>query len=211
MEIKTNKDELDFSRTVQGNPTIITKKAETNVILFDGQTTVIGGLSKDKTQDGESGVPLLKDIPLLGYLFKGKGDSSEMEEVLIFITPHILKEPVEDLSFPQPPESENRPEDEQSSAAPVEKPSFSVQAGIFVNKEDAYKMVAELKWKGYDPYIFELSDSMNQVVYAVRIGDYADLDAAKRGVSQLENKENIPAVITHIDSLSVVENKSAEP
>ncbi len=47
LDIKVNKDEPDFSRTVLGNPTIITKKAETNVIQNDGQTIVIGGLSKE--------------------------------------------------------------------------------------------------------------------------------------------------------------------
>lgn len=92
MSIRTHKDELDFSKPVQGNPTIITKNAETNVILFDGQTTVIGGLSKETSSDSESGVPVLKDIPLLGNLFKGKGSQNNMEEVLIFITPHILRE-----------------------------------------------------------------------------------------------------------------------
>ena len=91
VEIKTSKDELDFSDTVAGNPTIITKNAETTVVLFDGQTTVIGGLSKETTSDTESGVPILKDIPVFGYLFKGKSTSKNMEEVLIFITPHILK------------------------------------------------------------------------------------------------------------------------
>ncbi len=90
MSIRTHKDELDFSKPVQGNPTIITKNAETNVILFDGQTTVIGGLSKESSSNTESGVPILKDIPLLGNLFKGKGSQNNMEEVLIFITPHIL-------------------------------------------------------------------------------------------------------------------------
>ncbi len=74
-----------------GNPTIITKRAETNVILYDGQTTVIGGLNKETTSDSESGIPGLKDIPLLGYLFKGDSDSNRMEDILIFITPHILK------------------------------------------------------------------------------------------------------------------------
>ncbi|MDY6974323.1 MAG: type IV pilus secretin PilQ, partial [Thermodesulfobacteriota bacterium] len=92
MEIKINKDELDFANKVEGNPTIITKKAETSVVLFDGQTTVIGGLSKEITTDSESGVPLLKDVPLFGYLFKGKGKANEMDELLIFITPHILKQ-----------------------------------------------------------------------------------------------------------------------
>ena len=92
LKIVTHKDELDFTNDVQGNPTIITKQAETNVILYDGQTMVIGGLTKETTSAGESGVPVLKDIPLLGRLFKGSNKSNNMEEVLIFITPHILKE-----------------------------------------------------------------------------------------------------------------------
>ena len=92
LEIKTKKDEVDFTRTVLGNPTIIRKEARTNVVLFDGETTVIGGLSKETIDDSESGVPWLKDIPLLGYLFKGTSRSNIMEDVLIFITPHILKQ-----------------------------------------------------------------------------------------------------------------------
>ena len=92
MQIKTRKDEVDETRSVQGNPAIITKLAETNVLLFDGQTTVIGGLTKEKTQKTESGVPALKDIPLLGWLFKSNSDDEVMDDLLIFITPHILKE-----------------------------------------------------------------------------------------------------------------------
>jgi type IV pilus assembly protein PilQ len=91
LDIKTKKDELDFSNDVSGNPTIITKNAETGVVLLDGQTTVIGGLSKEVKSDSESGVPYLKDIPWLGYLFRGTGKSNKMEDVLIFITPHILQ------------------------------------------------------------------------------------------------------------------------
>ena len=94
MEIITNKDELDWANQVQGNPAIITKKAETIVILRDGQTTVIAGLNKENVYDGESGVPWLKDIPLFGWLFKGTKNEKVMEELLIFITPHILQEQV---------------------------------------------------------------------------------------------------------------------
>nr|MBL0731634.1 type IV pilus secretin PilQ [Desulfobacterales bacterium] len=94
MKIFTNKDEVDFSDTVHGNPIVITKNAETNVVLFDGQTTVIGGLSKEKVEDGESGVPFLKNIPFLGYLFKNINKSNEKQELLIFITPYILKEKI---------------------------------------------------------------------------------------------------------------------
>jgi len=91
MIIKVNKDEPDFSRTVLGNPTIITKKAETNVLQNDGQTIVIGGLSRETSSRSNTGTPLLEDIPGLGYLFKRKSSADQMEELLIFITPHILK------------------------------------------------------------------------------------------------------------------------
>lgn len=91
VEVKVNKDEADFSRTVGNNPTILTKKAETNVIQNDGQTIVIGGLSKESSSRSDTGTPFLEDIPGLGYLFKRKSSADQMEELIIFITPHILK------------------------------------------------------------------------------------------------------------------------
>ncbi len=94
LKIVTHKDELDFSQEVgtSKNPTILTKKAETNVVLFNGQTTVIGGLSKQSELKSEAGVPVLKDIPLLGRLFRRDSSSRNMDELLIFITPYILEE-----------------------------------------------------------------------------------------------------------------------
>ena len=92
LKIITNKDELDETNIdEQGLPQIITKKAETSLILFDGQTTVIGGLSKESTRKKESGIPWLSKIPILGYLFKGINHGTAMEDLLIFITPHILE------------------------------------------------------------------------------------------------------------------------
>ena len=91
MVIKVKKDQPDFSRTVLGNPTIITKNAETNVLQNNGQTIVIGGLSIDTSSRNDTGTPFLEDVPGLGYLFKRKSSSDQMEELLIFITPHILK------------------------------------------------------------------------------------------------------------------------
>ena len=91
MNIAVKKDEPDFSRTVGNNPTIIKKEATTNVIQNDGQTIVIGGLSKESSSRNNTGTPFLEDIPGLGYLFKRKSSADQMEELLIFITPHILK------------------------------------------------------------------------------------------------------------------------
>ena len=93
MYINVHKDEADFSQTVLGNPTIITKNAETNIIQLDGQTIVIGGLNKETTARSDTGVPYLEDIPGLGYLFKRKSTADQLEDLLIFITPHILEPP----------------------------------------------------------------------------------------------------------------------
>ncbi len=90
LDILTHKDELDFSSSINGNPTIITKNAETSVMLMNGQTTVIAGLNKEKKTDSEQGIPGLKDMPGLGWLFKSTDKDKEKEELLIFITPHIL-------------------------------------------------------------------------------------------------------------------------
>jgi type IV pilus assembly protein PilQ len=89
-----HKDEVDFVNNVDGNPTIITKKEETTLILLDGETTVIGGISKNTDSGDIAGVPGAKDIPGLGYLFKSVVDDIKLEEMLIFITPHILAEKV---------------------------------------------------------------------------------------------------------------------
>lgn len=92
MKIKVIKDELDFTRaaTMLGNPMIIKKLTETSLIVKDGETIVISGLTKETNGDGDAGLPWLKDIPLLGYLAKADNKNQAMEEVLIFITPHIL-------------------------------------------------------------------------------------------------------------------------
>ncbi len=91
LSVKVNKDEVDFSRQVLGNPTIITKNAETNVIQTDGQTLVIGGLNKETITDDRTGTPGLLDVPILGWLFKKEGKTNAKEDLLIFITPTILK------------------------------------------------------------------------------------------------------------------------
>lgn len=71
---------------------INTKEAETTLLLKNGETTVIGGIYTENTQDGESGTPFLKDIPYLGKLFSYKTRSNDRTELLIFITPHIIGE-----------------------------------------------------------------------------------------------------------------------
>ncbi|MEW6334488.1 MAG: type IV pilus secretin PilQ [Thermodesulfobacteriota bacterium] len=99
MKILVKKDEVDLLKNVDGNPFIIKKQTETSLIVRDGETIVISGLTKQKHTRSVSGVPGVKDVSVLGWLFKGEGKSEEMEEVLIFITPRILPA----LSRAQPP------------------------------------------------------------------------------------------------------------
>lgn len=76
-------------------PIIDTRKADTVVVVPDGQTVVIGGLMHTEKVSAEKKVPLLGDIPLLGMLFKHKTTDNAKKELLIFLTPHIVKRPSE--------------------------------------------------------------------------------------------------------------------
>ncbi len=90
MEIVVKKDEVDSSRKVGDNPYIIKKETRTNLLVQDGETIVISGLTKQRNLQSVDGIPWLKDVPVLGWFFKGEEKSESMEEVLIFITPNIL-------------------------------------------------------------------------------------------------------------------------
>ncbi|MCE1229391.1 MAG: type IV pilus secretin PilQ [Firmicutes bacterium] len=91
MDLKVEKSEADFSRTVMGSPTIQRRAVETQVLVKDGGTAVLGGVYVTKTNNGTTGVPFLSKIPVLGWLFKSKTDKEDTAELLIFITPRILK------------------------------------------------------------------------------------------------------------------------
>jgi len=73
----------------QNAPIITTREAETSAIVKTGHTVVIGGLIGQTQQVVESGVPLLKYLPLLGYLFKSHSVSRERTEIAIFFTPYV--------------------------------------------------------------------------------------------------------------------------
>ncbi|MDX1563362.1 MAG: type IV pilus secretin PilQ, partial [Gammaproteobacteria bacterium] len=73
-------------------PSIDTRSVENQVIVADGQTVVLGGIYETETRDTVSKVPLLGDIPGLGYLFRSRSQVSNKAELLIFVTPRILRE-----------------------------------------------------------------------------------------------------------------------
>ena len=76
----------------EGPPEISERKVSTNVRVQNGQTIVIGGLIQDVGSESISKVPVLGDIPVLGNLFRSKNSNVDQRELVIYITPHILKD-----------------------------------------------------------------------------------------------------------------------
>jgi type IV pilus assembly protein PilQ len=91
MKIALENAQADFGRSVNGIPPIDTQRANTSVLVADGATTVIGGIyfSSQETRQGRT--PVLHKVPLLGWLFKNDLANNQNNELLIFITPRILK------------------------------------------------------------------------------------------------------------------------
>lgn len=71
-------------------PAINTQKTQTETMLIEGQRLVIGGITQLKTRDQTRKVPLLGDIPVLGWLFKQKGQDDQKHELVVFLTPSVL-------------------------------------------------------------------------------------------------------------------------
>lgn len=70
---------------------ITSTEAKTRQLVNDGETVVLGGFIREEEQRSEAGIPILRSIPILGYFFKRTGRSTSKREVLIFLTPHIIK------------------------------------------------------------------------------------------------------------------------
>lgn len=93
MDLKVNKDAPDFaSATVGGEPPIDKRELETSVLVNNGETVVLGGVFERTTSDTVKRVPFFGDLPGLGVLFRQTQIQDENSELLIFVTPKILKD-----------------------------------------------------------------------------------------------------------------------
>jgi type IV pilus assembly protein PilQ len=91
MHVKLNRDEPDFSQTAaNGAPTILKREAETDLLVMDGHTAVIGGIFTRNTGRTLSQVPFFGDIPIIGVLFQRRQASDARGELVIFLTPRIV-------------------------------------------------------------------------------------------------------------------------
>ena len=91
MHVKINRDEPDFNQTsARGDPTILKREAETDLLVLDGHTAVIGGIFTRNTGRNLDQVPFFGDIPLIGLLFQHRKASDTRGEHVIFLTPRIV-------------------------------------------------------------------------------------------------------------------------
>jgi type IV pilus assembly protein PilQ len=91
MQISVENATPDFSRSVNNIPPINTQRANTTVLVSDGMTTVIGGIYTSNTTNNTDKTPGLGSLPLLKWLFRRDAVSDANTELLIFITPRIIK------------------------------------------------------------------------------------------------------------------------
>jgi type IV pilus assembly protein PilQ len=98
LDLAVNKDsvgQLVPSGNLGGTiPSIDTRKIITQVLVNDGETVVLGGIMETEKRETENGIPYLASIPVFGHLFKTKTNIANKRELLIFVTPKILRESV---------------------------------------------------------------------------------------------------------------------
>jgi type IV pilus assembly protein PilQ len=92
MEIVVKRNSLGAERNALGDPSIASREVQTEIMVKDGETAVIGGIIEEETHLTISQIPVLGDIPVIGWLFKSKETVKTKKELLIFITPQVLED-----------------------------------------------------------------------------------------------------------------------
>lgn len=92
MDLLVSKDDADFTRSVLGVPPLNTREVETRVLVDNGETIVLGGVFERNKTSKEEKVPFFGDLPIVGHAFKQNLKTDNKKELLIFITPKIIKD-----------------------------------------------------------------------------------------------------------------------
>jgi len=125
--------------------------------VADGETVVIGGLTRNEAQESESGIPFLKDIPILGNLFKYTKKSVAKKDLVIFVTPRIIRnyignidlsEPTQEISGQKTSNNTSKPEPVPAGAvdpapAPAAEPAAEAPEAAPVEKAAEPEMAEE--------------------------------------------------------------------
>ena len=90
MDLEVNKDEV--GETFLGVPSIDTRSVRTQVLVDNGETVVLGGIYEQTSTQSSTRVPFFGDLPYVGFLFKTNLNEDRQRELLVFVTPKIIKE-----------------------------------------------------------------------------------------------------------------------
>jgi type IV pilus assembly protein PilQ len=91
LDMFAKSSEPDFTHTTDNIPNEITRQATSHVLVRDGQTVVLGGIYRDTANDNVNGVPWFMNLPVLGWLFHNEDKIKSREDLLVFLTPRVLK------------------------------------------------------------------------------------------------------------------------
>lgn len=92
MDLDVSKDSPDFANNTPAGPPIKTQSVTTNVLVDNGETIVLGGVYEQTKAHSVARVPFFGDLPLVGWLFRSNFEQNNKSELLIFVTPKLLKD-----------------------------------------------------------------------------------------------------------------------
>lgn len=179
MEIHPEQSEATYNATTQA-PDKSTTTVQTNILVKDGKTIVLGGLFKEKTNLTRSQIPLLGDIPILGHAFRGTNDESERVELIVLITPHIIKDPEETAGAERLDEVRMINNDARHNIAMISRARFG---------EELYKRAVEDYQNG------DLKSAMNKLnLIAATDRIYLDAEKLRERIVRETQPENIDRI-----------------
>ncbi|MCK8816844.1 SPOR domain-containing protein [Natroniella sulfidigena] len=204
-------------------PVFSNRRVETNIRVADEETIVIGGLIKDEEFERKRKLPLLGDLPLLGRIFSWTTTETDKTELVIFMTPTIIDEEIEDqeelLERKEELEEEKKEEelvqiktDEDSSQEQKDKKDlkqqittslYAVQVGAFEEEENTYKMIDKLEEMDYSTYIIPYKG-----LDLVHVGFSTEWSQAQSLARRLE-KGDFPSVLELFPEEEYLELKEA--
>ena len=90
MKLEINNNEPDFTRSVLGNPPLFKRRGKTEIVLREGERVVIGGIVNENALQQYRQVPVLANMPVLGWLFKSREFNSDVNDLVIIVTPTVI-------------------------------------------------------------------------------------------------------------------------
>jgi pilus assembly protein CpaC len=136
LKVKPEVSSLDFNNGITLNgfriPALLTRRAETDVELRDGQSFAIAGLLNNTSQEDKAAIPILSKLPIIGTLFKSKADRAERTELMVLITPRLVRplDPDEVPPLPTRPKSFlPAPTGEEDDKPPADAPATGAPRG----------------------------------------------------------------------------------